>query len=120
MTDKRRLEAIIALSLLLGVIGLVTSLAPLLVATVVVLAVGLVSRSLSGLIASGWWALGLFLGRISTTIILALVFYLLLTPVGLFARATGRIARELSWRDLEPRLVERERKLSKEDLEDPF
>ena len=49
-------------------------------------------------IARLWLALGHRLGVINTFIILALVYYLVVTPLALLFRLTGRDALGLKWR----------------------
>jgi len=38
----------------------------------------------------GWMWFGLFMGRVTTPLILGLIFFLLITPMGLVMRVTGR------------------------------
>lgn len=56
----------------------------------------------------GWMAIGLVLGWINTRIILGIIFYGLMTPVGLFMRARGKdFMRKLSVQGAETYRVNR-------------
>ena len=45
-----------------------------------------------------WMALALVMGRIVSSVILTLVFYFLLTPIGVFLRITGKDFLEKDWK----------------------
>lgn len=58
-------------------------------------AVGILIRPLARLIARGWFALGEMLGKISSTIILSIVYYLILFPVAAIYKLSNRKALHL-------------------------
>lgn len=47
----------------------------------------------------GWMAVGGVLGRINTTVLLFLVYYLVFTPLGSFLRLIGKDTLAKTWRD---------------------
>jgi hypothetical protein len=59
-----------------------------LAAAALLLAVGLFAKPVARGIALGWLKLAELLGAVNSRIILALIFYLFLTPIALLARAT--------------------------------
>ncbi len=61
-----------------------------LVPGLVLILLGLIWPPALRLIYRGWMAIGLVLGWINTRIILGIIFYGLMTPVGLFMRARGK------------------------------
>jgi hypothetical protein len=68
----------------------------------------------------GWTALGLVLGWINSRIILSLLFFLVITPMGLLRRALGHdaVARRFEPEAESYRVTSRAR--SKESMEKPF
>ena len=62
----------------------------LLVAGVVLIALGAICPRTLRWIYVGWMTLATLLGTVVSSIILTLLFYLIVTPVGLFARAIGK------------------------------
>lgn len=60
------------------------------VAALLLLALALARPALLAPLNGAWFRLGLLLGRIVSPIVLGLVFFVLLTPLALLARAFGR------------------------------
>jgi hypothetical protein len=54
------------------------------------LAAGLVVPSKLGPVQRGWMAMALAISRVTTPILMAVVYYLTVLPIGLFMRAVGR------------------------------
>lgn len=54
-----------------------------------------------------WQQLGILLGKVSSPIILGIIFFGLVTPVGLFSRILGRDVLRLKKRDAETYLLDR-------------
>jgi len=69
-----------------------------------------------------WFGLAHFLGQISSKFILTLVFFLLVTPMGLLRRVAGKDAMRLKgWKNGEVSvLVERKHRYLSIDLERPY
>ena len=81
---------------------------------------GLVAPASLRPIYRGWMRLGLLLGRITTPIVLGVVFYVVFAPVGLVIRALGRdpMARRLD-RSAESYRID-SRRGARQDVERPF
>jgi len=50
------------------------------------------SETIAKWVAKGWMSFGMFLGKINSTILLGLVFVLMLTPLAILKRLTGKKA----------------------------
>jgi hypothetical protein len=78
---------------------------------------GIISSWLSAKIDLAWNKLSLLLGRISNTVLLTLIFFLVLTPVGLFRRLLGK-GRMLRVREgQKSNFTQREHSFTKQDME---
>ncbi len=64
-------------------------------ASLAVLMVALAAPSLLRPINKVWHVLGLMMGRVTTPIVMALLFYLVVTPTGLIMRALGKVLMRL-------------------------
>ncbi len=53
---------------------------------------GLIAPGQLGLIYRGWMAFGLALSKITTPIFMGIVYFVVITPMGIFRRAIGRNA----------------------------
>lgn len=62
----------------------------LLVPALALIVLGLVRPGALKWVYVGWMALGLALGLVVSTVLLTLLFYLIVTPMGLLARLTGK------------------------------
>ena len=80
----------------------------------------LIAPSTLRVVYRGWMRLGLLISRVTTPLVLGIVFYLLIAPVGLVRRLFGRdpMARAFD-PDASSYRVESE-KYSKENLENPY
>lgn len=56
----------------------------------VLVAWGLVAPASLGPVYRGWMRFGLLLSKVTTPIIMGVVFYLVITPMGLYRRMTGK------------------------------
>jgi len=73
-------------------------------------------------LARGWFALSYGLGQVANKILLSVVFFLVVTPMALLRRVSGRDAMRLrQWRSGEPSVfVRRDHTFAPADLERPF
>jgi hypothetical protein len=78
---------------------------------------GILSSWLSEKIDLVWNKLSLLSGRISNTLLLTLIFFLVLTPVGLFRRLLGKGGMMRVREGQESNFTDREHSFIKEDLE---
>lgn len=70
---------------------------------------------------SGWMRIAGVIGWINTRIILAVIFYLFIMPIGLLLRFFGKLQYQPEPRESEDSFwIKRDDKLAKEDLERPF
>ena len=68
-----------------------------------------------------WMRIGGMIGWINTRIILAVVFYVLLTPIGLIQRRWGKSQYNVGYNNqLNSYKITRQKKLTATDLENPF
>ena len=120
LTDRKRLEGVLGPALLCLVLGLWQDrMEPLWIAAAL-LALGLLSRTAALWVARAWGGLTGLVGRVATAILLVLVFYLLLTPLGLLARLLRRVDPELVGRGRgTPALTVREHRYGPEDFDLP-
>jgi len=88
----------------------------------VVLLVNMVCPQVYKPLAKWWFALSNLLSRIVPRILLGIVFYLIVTPVGLFRRVLGKDPLQLkNWKKgRESVLRERNHTLSAKDIINPF
>ncbi|MCP4107524.1 MAG: hypothetical protein GY749_18605 [Desulfobacteraceae bacterium] len=69
-----------------------------------------------------WFGLSHFMGTIATRILLTIIFFLMVTPVGFIRRLTGADAMQIKkWKKNSDSLfIVRDYKLSAEDIDKPF
>lgn len=91
----------------------------LLLALLLLLAAWRAPQLLSPL-ARGWLRISHLLGALNTRIILALVFFLIITPLALSMRLFGRDALELKRKQAKSYWLRRERHWSPESFKDQF
>ena len=82
--------------------------------------VGILSQWGSDKIDWLWSQLSLLLGRISNTVLLSLIFFLVLTPVGLFRRLFTKRSLVFWDKDKHGNFVTREHDYTKKDLENTW
>jgi len=92
---------------------------PWLLAVVFILC-ALISPSSLKFIYSLWMRFGLFMNRITTPLLLGIVFYLLITPMGLVMRVCGRDVMQLKADPDKQSYRQQSQCRSKESLERPF
>jgi len=93
ISDKTRvkdLETIIVLSIMLIVFSFVFHVDGLLFVAIGILALGVISKSITHQISRVWLGLAHRLGVMNTRIILSLIFYLFLTPIAVVYRFLGK------------------------------
>jgi|SRR5882762_7633088 len=81
---------------------------------------GILSSWLSEKIDFFWNKLSLSLGRISNGILLTVIFFLVLTPVGVFRRVFGRGGMTRVEKDQESNFTDRDHLFTKKDLENTW
>lgn len=122
MSHRRRLEGLLSLVLVLVVLSLVLDVPGLAAGAAVVAFIGLASAAASTLLSAAWWGLTSLVGRLVSGAILALIFFLLVTPVGLLRRLLGKgpAAMHPLPAGREPALEEREHVYGPQDFEHPW
>lgn len=110
------------LCLILLVISYYTHRPTLLPPAMAILLVAMLRPGLFHLLARPWFGLSHQLGKLSSKIILTLVFFIVVTPMGLLRRAAGKDAMRLkNWKgDGNTALVERNHQYVAQDLERPY
>lgn len=86
----RELETLAVLALFFLALGVFTRLYYLLYIAVTLLVIAVFIRPLASIITRLWLGFSLLLGRVNSTFILTLVFYLLLTPLAFVYRRFNR------------------------------
>lgn len=86
MKNDNHSLTILTLVIVLNIAFYFTDITYLFLASLGLGLIGIFSKSLSQIIHSYWFKLADFLGYFSAKIILSVVFYLLLTPLALFAK----------------------------------
>jgi hypothetical protein len=82
--------------------------------------VGILSPWLSGKVHFCWNKLSLLLGKISNAVLLTLIFFLVVTPVGLFRRWFSRNHMTRSREGLQSNFTDRDHSFTKKDLENTW
>lgn len=111
------LQTLLVLILFLGVLYWFTHRPYLLLAAGLLAVIGLVSPSATEILHKAWMGLSRVLGFISGTVFLSLVFFIIITPLGLFYRKF----RKPGFRSLphnNSSFINRDHLFVKEDLED--
>ena len=118
MSEKNRSkETVLVITVGFLVLYLVLKHRIFLTLSLVIGLAGILSTWLSEKIDLVWNKLSLLLGRISNTLLLTLIFFLVLTPVGLFRRLLGK-GGMLRIRDGQrSNFTDREHSFTKKDLE---
>lgn len=119
---QKAVDTGMAITLICIIAGLVGSKSQWFAAAAAVLVVNMTVPKLFGPAAKLWFGLSSFLGGIMSRVILTLVFYLVLTPVGLLRRAMGsdRLHLAAFKKDTSSVFVAREGQVSAADLKYPF
>lgn len=110
------------LCLVLLVISTYTQRPSLLPPAMAILLIAMLRPGLFHPLARLWFGLSHLLGNLSSKLILTLVFFIIVTPMGLIRRATGKDAMRLkNWKSSgDTALVERNHLYSARDLERPY
>jgi len=92
------------------------------IATFIILVFSLLIPKLFYPIAKLWFALGTVLGFVSTKILLSIIFFLVLTPIGVLRKLLGKDSLHLKLfkKDNFSVLKVREQQFSAEDLKNPY
>ena len=128
MTEKaelRKFVVTIAIALsLLGAIGAWRGRGYalwLFVFTAVFLSVGLAAPKTLGPVYVGWMAMAKMMGYVMTRLILTVLFYLVVTPIGIMARLSGKKFLDLKFdKDADSYWIERKSEPEKGDYEKQF
>lgn len=91
------------------------------VAALIFLLIGMVSPKLYRPAAFIWFKLSHFLGGIASKVLLTIIFFAVLTPIGLLRKLTGADAMALKkWKTPESAFKERDITFSAADLKKPY
>ncbi len=122
MTHRRRLEGLLSLGLVLLILSIVLDLRQLVTAAAVVIFLSLASETISTLVSAAWWGLTGLIGRVVSGVLLALVYFIIVTPMGLVRRLFGQGPPSLRPlpRDGEPALEVRDHPFGPADFERPW
>lgn len=90
MPHRRRLEGLLSLALVLLALSFVFDLRALAAAATVVIFLSLASETISTLISAGWWGLTERSGHLVSGILLSLIYFVIVTPMGLLRRLLGK------------------------------
>jgi hypothetical protein len=90
MTRRKQIETLAVLALFLLVVARWQKNWIYVYAGVAVFLTGLVWKDFGRLVAKGWMKLGEVMGVITGKILLTLVFFLIVFPISLFAKRSGR------------------------------
>jgi hypothetical protein len=110
------------LCLILVVISFYTARQTLLPPAMVILLIAMLRPGLFHPLARLWFGLSHLLGNLSSKLILTLVFFIIVTPMGLLRRVAGKDAMRLkNWKGSEETaLIERNHQYVTKDLERPY
>lgn len=94
----------------------------LVLAATIVLVLSLIVPKIFYPIAKLWFGLGLLLGFISTKILLTIIFFLVVTPIGLFRKFTGKdnLSLKSFKKDCTSSFVTRNHRYDSNDLKNQF
>jgi len=119
-SKEKNLETILAIVLGLLVIHLISGLKILLTISVILLIIPIVSQTVSGWITFGWMKLSQAMGYVMSKVILSVIFFLILYPIAVLYRLTGKSGLKLKKTTNASYYVERNHKYVPKDLEDPW
>ncbi len=111
--------ALILICLLIAYIGNLSQFVP---AAIVLLLLNMIWPDIFRPAAWFWFGLSHFMGTIATRILLTIIFFLLVTPVGLIRGLTGADAMQIKkWKKSSDSVfIVRDHKFLAEDIEKPF
>jgi hypothetical protein len=116
---KKQIEALAAIALLLLLIARWQRSWNYVYIALAILLVGLVWEDFARVLQYGWMKLAEGLGFVSSRVLLTLVFILILIPVSLFAKYTGKLHIRLKAGG-SSNFIDRNHTYVKEDLENPW
>ena len=122
VTKKQNIDFGIVLTLVLLVTGLIFNVYLLFKIAVTTLLIAALLPVLYTPLSWGWLKFSTLLERIFSAVILSLIFFLVVTPVGLFRRWFAKDALHLHdfGKDKKSVFVEKERPYTKDDIEHQF
>lgn len=122
VTKKQNVDFGVVLALVLLVTGLIFNVYILFKVAVGALLITALLPILYTPFSWGWLKFSALIERIFSTVILSLIFYLVVTPVGLLRRWFAKDAMHLSdfGKDKKSVFVEKEKSYSKDDIEHQF
>ncbi len=116
--DYKTLETIGVLALFCLVFSIILDISALIYVSAGLLFIGLFLKRFARIIAAGWMRFAVVLGVLNTRIILAVIFYAVLTPIAFFYRAThGDFMRVREDRSKKTYWHERNHEYKSEDLD---
>jgi hypothetical protein len=120
-SKEKNQETILAIVLGMLVIWYFTDFAPLIPSSLILIAIGLFSQTISGIITFLWLKLSHVMGFVMSKVILSAVFFLFLFPIALLARTFSKNPLQLKKvASGESYYQTRDHLYKKEDLENPW
>jgi len=121
-THRRRLEGLLSLVLVLLVLRFVLDVRQLVIAAAAVVFLGLASETVSSFLSAAWWGVTGLIGRLISGILLSLIYFVVVTPVGLLRRLLRKGPPSLQplARGKDPALEVREHTFGPADFERPW
>ncbi len=118
----RRLETVLALTLVLLLIFIAGGQGWALYAAMAVLAAGMTVPRLFGPAARCWFGFSHILGAVMSRLLMGVLFFVLITPIGLFRRLCGKDILQLrGWRKGSDSVFQvREHRYTERDLQRPY
>lgn len=128
MTEKAELQKfVVTIAIALSLLGALAAWRGqgyalwLFVFTAVFLSVGLVALKTLDPVYVGWMAMAKMMGYVMTRVILTVLFYLVVTPVSIAARLSGKRFLDLEFdKDADSYWIERKNEPQKSDYEKQF
>lgn len=122
LTSNQCKDTALAIVLIMLIVLRTTGNAAIIMPTVLVLVMAMIWPVSFKPVAVVWFGFADFLSAISSKILLTVIFFLIVTPVGLFRRLTGKDSMALKkWRqDRDSAFTTREHKFTASDFKQPF
>ncbi|ASV32417.1 hypothetical protein [Maribacter cobaltidurans] len=90
MTKEKGLETVLVLALVSLLVYVKFDLDWLLYVVFILLAIGILSKKLTLLIGKAWFTFSQYFGMVMNYLIMALIFYIVLTPLSFFQKLLGK------------------------------
>lgn len=119
MNWEKVLETIIVLALALLIASILFDISWLIYASMGLLTISIISKSLTNLIAKTWLSFSNYFGIVMNFIIMFIIFYLFLCPLSFFQRLFGK-NNILKKRGENSYFINRNHQYSNKDIENPW